>query len=412
MRDQIITGLDLGTSHVRIAVAQRDAENPNNLQIIGLTEIPTQGISKGMINSIEDTVSSITAALEKAEKVTGLSIGNIFAGVSGSHITAEAGRGVVAVSRVNGEIAEEDVARALEAAKSAGLPPNKEILHIIPKSFIVDGQTSIKDPIGMTGIRLEVETMVIQGSNSQIKNLTKSVHRTGLNIEDLIYSALGTSEALLSNRQKELGAAVIDIGASNTNLTVFEGGELIHIAAIPLGSDHITADIAIGLRIDLDSAEKIKIESGCPTSGDIDKKEEINLADYGVEDDTSVSKKYLARIIEARVEEIFEKINEELRKIKREGMLPAGVILTGGGAKLAGIVEQAKKHLKLPARIGHVEKVGSVLDKIKDPAFSTVVGLTIWGSQMLDGNESKGFDLRAVKDIFKKLGKWLKSLKP
>lgn len=325
MRDQIIAGLDLGTSYIRIAVGQRDVKKPNNnnLQIIGLVEFPTQGISKGAINSIEDTVSSITSALEQVEKITGISLENAFVGVSGSHISANTSKGVIAVSRVNGEIEEEDVARAIEAARSVGIPPNKEILHIIPKSFIVDGQNAIKDPVGMTGIRLEVETMVIQGASSQIKNLTKCVYRTGLNIEDLIYGILGAAEGVLPSRQRELGVAVIDIGASNINLTVFEGGELIHIAVLPIGADHITSDIAIGLRIDLDSAEKIKIESGCGASADIDKKEEINLADYGAGEDVVISKKYVARIIEARVEEIFEKVNCELKKlIGKECFLP------------------------------------------------------------------------------------------
>ncbi|MFH0853920.1 MAG: cell division protein FtsA [bacterium] len=412
MRDQIIAGLDLGTSNIRIAVGQIDEQNPNNIQIIGLTEYPTQGINKGMINSIEDTVSCITAALEQVEKITGLSVENVFVAVSGNHISANFGKGVIAVSKVNGEIEEEDVARAIEAAKSFGIPQNKDILHIIPKSFIVDGQSAIKDPIGMTGIRLEVETMIIQGASSQIKNLTKCVYRAGLNIEGLIYGILGISEAVLSNRQKELGAAVIDIGASNVNLAVFEGGELIHTATLPIGADHITADIAIGLRIDLDAAEKIKIGSGCAISDDIDKKEEINLADYGVGEDIVAGKKYLAKIIEARVEEIFEKINDELKKIEKAGMLPAGVVLTGGGAKLRGIVHQAKKYLRLPARIGQAEKVESVLDKAKDSSFCAAIGLVVWGNQTMDRRYDKGFNFGNIKDGLKKFGKWLKSLKP
>lgn len=413
MREQIIAGLDLGTSHVRIAVGQREEGNPNKLQIVGLTEYPSQGISKGLITSIEDTVSSITAALEHIEKITGLSLNGAFVGISGSHITSQQGKGVVAVSRVNGEIEEEDVARAIESARSVNLPPNREILHIIPKSFIVDGQVNIKDPIGMTGIRLEVETMIIQGSSSQIKNLTKCIYRTGLNIEDLIYSALGVSEAVLNSKQKELGVAVVDIGAATTNLTVFESGELIHGAVLPIGSDHLTADIAIGLRIDFDAAEKIKINCGYAFLEDIDKKEEINLKDFGEEYDTAISKKYLTEIIEARVEEIFKKVNAELKKINRAGMLPAGIVLTGGGAKLNGIVEQAKKQLRLPSRLGKSDKVASVLDKSNDPAFCTAIGLMLWGNQMMDMNKEKGgWDLGGIKEAFSKIGNWVKHLKP
>lgn len=411
MKNQIITSLDLGTSHVRIAVGQKDENDPNKVQIIGLVEVPTQGISKGMITSIEDTVSSITSALERIEKITGFPANDVVVGISGSHITSQLGKGVIAVSKVNGEIEEDDVARAIETARGVSLPPNKEILHIIPKSFIVDGQGNIKDPIGMTGIRLEVETMVIHGANSQIKNLTKCVYRTGINIEDLIYSVLGTSEAVLSNRQKELGVAVIDIGAATTNLAVFEGGELIHTAVLPIGSDHITSDIALGLRIDLDTAEKIKIKDGRAMSSDVDKNDEINLSDYG-EDDAKVSRKYLYKIIEARVEEIFEKVNEELKKIEKAGMLPAGAVLTGGGAKLKGIVDQAKKQLRLPARLGQIEKASSVLDKAYDPSFFTSIGLIIWGNQILGREAEKGFEMKNLKEGMKKLGKWLKSLKP
>ncbi|MFH0856885.1 MAG: cell division protein FtsA [bacterium] len=412
MREQIIAGLDLGTSHVRIAIGQREGGDSNKLQIVGLAEYPAQGISKGLITSIEDTVSSITAAMEHIEKTTGLSISGIFVGISGNHITSQQGKGVVAVSRVNGEIEEEDVARAIESARSVNLPPNREILHIIPKSFIVDGQVNIKDPIGMTGIRLEVETMIIQGSSSQIKNLTKCVYRTGLNIEDLTYSALAVSEAVLSSKQKDLGVVVVDIGAATTNLTVFESGELIHGAVLPIGSDYITADIAIGLRIDLESAEKIKINCGYAFSEDIDKKEEINLKNFGEENDVFVSKKYIAEIIEARVEEIFKKVNAELKKIDRAGMLPAGVVLTGGGAKLNGIVEQSKKHLRLPSRLGKVDKVTTVLDKAGDPAFCTAIGLILWGNQIMDINKEKRWDFGGVKEALFKFRNWVKHLKP
>jgi len=411
MKEQIITSIDMGTSHVRIAVGQREEENPNNLQIIGLVEFPTQGINKGLITSIEDTVSSISSALEKVEKITGVSVEDVFVGISGNHITSQSGKGVVAVSKANGEIEEDDVQRAIESAQSVSSPPNREVLHIIPKSFIVDGQEAIKDPIGMTGIRLEAETIVIQGSNSQVKNLSKCIYRTGLNIEDMIYSGLGVAEAVLNNKKKELGVAVIDIGAATVNLTVFESGELIHSAVLPIGSDYITSDIALGLRIDLEMAEKIKMQEGYAVSADIDKKDEINLKDFGEESDLVISKKYLTKIIEARVEEIFEKINEELKKIDKAGMLPAGVILTGGGAKLRGIIEQAKKVLRLPARLGQVDKTTSVLDKFNDLSFFTAIGLVLWGNQMLGAPKSRGFNLKIIKDASQKFTKWLKNLR-
>ncbi|MFA6322955.1 MAG: cell division protein FtsA [Candidatus Buchananbacteria bacterium] len=386
----IIAGLDIGSSAIRLAVGQIIGDQ-EKIHIIGSAEVPAQGISKGIISSIEDAVSSISACLEKAERMIGMPIDSAWVGISGSHIISQESHGVVAVSRSDGEISEDDVERAIEAARTVATPQNYEILHVIPKNFMVDGQTGIKDPVGMTGVRLEVDTQIIQGLSSQIKNITKAVYRPGVNIEDLVLSILATAEAVLSNRQKELGVAVINIGGSTTSLAVFEEGDILHTAVMPIGSDHITSDIAIGLRISIDAAENIKLEYGTADSTDIPKREEIDIGALEGKESNYVSRKYIAEITEARVEEIFERIDLELKKIERSGKLPAGIVLTGAGSKLNGLVEAAKKSLRLPASLGQPINVSSAIDKVSDPAFSTAIGLVVWGSQMQSRQTRGGF---------------------
>ncbi|MDD4994939.1 MAG: cell division protein FtsA [Patescibacteria group bacterium] len=417
MSDQIITGLDIGSSHIRIAVGQIiPSEEKRETHIIGAVEVPSEGISKGSITSIEDAVSSVSAALEQAERVTGVPISSAWVGISGSHIIAQESRGVVGVSRSDGEVKEEDVERSIEAARTVATPSNYEILHVLPKSFTIDGQGGIKDPVGMTGIRLEVDAEIIQGLTSQIKNITKCVYRTGLDIDDLVLSVLACAEAVLTPRQKELGVALINIGASTTSLIVFEEGDVIHTVIVPIGGDHITSDIAIGLRTSIDVAEQVKIERGTALPAGISKKEEINLADYGAADEEMVSLKYVAEIIEARVEEIMEKIDVELKKIDRSGMLPAGAVLTGGGAKLKGVIDVAKGRLRLPASLGYPMGITSVTDKTQDLAFATAIGLVQWGGEIV-GQKSKSFGnilnkYKAVGKISGQVKKWFKSLIP
>ncbi|MBN1778795.1 MAG: cell division protein FtsA [Candidatus Buchananbacteria bacterium] len=396
---EIIAGLDIGSSMVRLAVGQRSGDANEAVHIIGLAQSPAEGINRGVISSIEDAVSAISACIEKAERMIGLPINSAWVGISGSHITSQESKGVVAVARSDGEITESDVERAVEAARTVATPPNYEILHVIPRSFTVDGQSGIKDPVGMNGVRVEVDTQIIQGLSSQIKNLTKAVYRTGIEIEDLVFSILATAEASVSSRQKDLGVVVINIGGSTTSLVVFEEGDVLHTAVLPVGSDHITSDIAIGLRISIDSAEKIKLEYGSAISAKASKRDEIDIGEMEGEESNLISRKYVAEIIEARVEEIFEKIDKELQKIDRSGKLPAGVVLTGGGSKLPELVDLAKKHLRLPATIVQGHNINSVLDKATDPAFTTAIGLVLWGNQ-LGGQQNRGGIGGAVGKIF------------
>lgn len=418
MREDLIVGLDIGSTHIRLVVGQRKDEE---LQIIGAIESPSAGISRGVINSIEDATTSISKCLEKAERLIGLPVVSAWIGISGTHIKADKSRGVVAVARSDGEVTEDDVGRTIEAARALSVPPNYEILHVIPTKYSVDNQTDIKDPIGMIGVRLEAETLIIQGLTAQIKNFTKAIYRTELNIEDLVLASLAAAEAVLADKQKELGAVLINIGASTTSIAVFEEGEILHTAVLPVGSEHITSDIAIGLRCPINLAERIKVEYGTVLTKDLTKKDEIDISALVKEEELGdeqeiISKKYVAEIIEARAEEIMEKVDEELKKIDRSGMLPAGAWLIGGGAKLPGMVEVAKRKLRLPASLGANRSMASTIDKVNDPVFLTALGLVIWGEQATKnqrrswGNFAAGG--KVLGNTLGKIGGWFKKLKP
>lgn len=411
--ENIIVGLDIGSTSVKVAIGQLSVsdDKKQKLHIVGAVEQPAEGINRGVITSIEDAVESVSKALDQAEKLTGIPIEQAWVSISGGHIISQISKGVVAVSKTDGEIREEDVERAIEAARTVTCPPNYEILHVIPRSFTVDGQTNIKDPIGMTGVRLEVETFIVEGLSSHIKNLTKCVYQTGIDIEDVVLAILATSEAVLTKRQKELGVAVVNIGGSTTSLAVFEQGDLLTTAIIPIGSEHVTNDIAIGLRTSIDVAEEIKIKYGVGISRGTDKKEEFDLKEFDDNEDGLVSKKYLAEIIEARVEELMEKIDLELKKIDRSGTLPAGIILTGAGAKLPKIVDSCKKKLRLPAALGYPYDTVSVIDKVNDLSFTTAIGLVKWGNLLV--RQRKGNSrFKSVAGVTGKLKKWFKSFMP
>lgn len=405
----LIGGLDIGSNSVRMAVGQLIGKEEGNveLQILGAAEFPSEGVQRGVVSSIEDVVSSISACLERVERMVGVPIDSVWVGISGLQILSQTSKGVVAVSKANSEITEEDVNRAMEAARSIATPLNYEVLHVLPRHYTVDGQTGIKDPTSMTGVRLEVETQIILGSSSQIKNLTKAVYRAGLDIEDLVLFILATAEIVVTKRQKELGVMVVNLGGTTTGMAVFEEGELIHTAIIPFGSQNITNDTALGLKVSVDIAERVKIEYGDCSSDSTS----IDLFDVGALDHQIIKKKFLSEIISARVEEILQKVDDELRKIQRSGLLPAGVVFTGAGAKIPGLVELAKKVLRLPANLGYPLNVTSVTDKVNDLGFATAVGLVKWGSEMR-GRHNHKFSSKNINSFFQQLKKWLKALIP
>lgn len=409
---EISTGLDLGSNKIRVAVIQRLTDS--TWQVIGASESDAQGITKGLITDVEAAVSSISECLEKAERMVGVPIERAAVGVSGTHIRTLESRGVVAVAKADGEIKEEDVTRVIEAAQTVATPPNYEILHVIPRNFSVDNQTNIKDPLGLVGVRLEVNTQIIMGLSSQIKNLTKCIYRTGVDISELVFSILATAESTLTKKQREIGVALVNIGQATTSLVVFEEDDVLISTVLPIGAGHITSDLAIGLRTSLATAEAVKLEFGQALAEKINKRDEFDLSkiDPGEKERSFISLHHVAEIIQARVEEIFSLINQELKKIDRAGMLPAGVILTGGGAKLPGIVDLAKAEFKLPAFLGKPLELETTIDKVDNPAFTTALGLALWGRQSA---RYSGFRLPKISSIENTVGKirgWFKSLIP
>ncbi|MBI4239777.1 cell division protein FtsA [Candidatus Uhrbacteria bacterium] len=416
MKEQTIAGLDIGSSNIRMVVGQEYLDgNEHKLQILGAAEMPAEGIHRGSITSADTAVQAITACIEKLERMSGVPIESATVGITGTHIVPQTSRGVVAVGKVNGEILKADLERAIEAARAIATPANYEILHVIPRHSIIDGQISIKDPLGMTGTRLEVDTLIIQGFSSEIRNFTKCIYRTGLEIDDLVFSLLATAEGVLTHKQRELGCALLNIGASTTSIIVYEEGEVIHAVVLPYGSDHITNDIAIGLRIPLEVAEKIKCDYGKLIGKEVNKKLDIDLAEIDEHEQGMVSMKMISQIVDARVEEIFDKIELEFKKIGRSGMLPAGVILTGGGSRLHGIIESAKKFLKLPTSFAQQKTVLNPIEALFDQGYTTATSLALWGLSAHAKSAQHNaffFGLENSIDVPGRVKKWFKALLP
>ncbi len=414
-REQIFVGLDIGSSTIRVVVGKQESEL-GTPSIIGVGEAPSQGIRRGVIVDIDEAVSSITEALEKAERMTGLTIDHAVVSVGGAQITAQESHGVIAVARADGEITENDVVRVVDASQAISIPANREILHVIPKNFTVDGQAGIKDPVGMSGIRLEVDSQIVQASVPFIKNLTKCILQAGLEIDDLVLAPLAASQAALTKKQKELGVVLIDLGGGTTGIVVFEEGDLTASTVLPVGSMHITNDLAIGLRSSVDTAEKVKLQYGQAEAREVKKDTDIDLSKIDRQEEGKVGTKHVAEIIEARMEEIFDLVNRELKRINKDGQLPAGAVLTGGGAKLPGVIELAKKQLRLPVALGQPGSVTTVIDRVDDPSYATAVGLVLWGQEFLLGSTTRTVNKFAKRvlehDTVNKMRKWFKSFLP
>jgi len=419
MKDRLLVGLDIGTSAIRLVAGQigMSQDKRLTLNIIGATEMPSAGISKGTVSSLEDAVSAISGCLEQGERILGTPLHEATVGIGGTAVTCQDAKGVIGVSRTDGEIRPEDVARTLEAARAFVNPANQEILHVLPRSFSVDGQYGIKDPIGMQGIRLEVDAMIVLGLSNHVRNLTKAVFRTGLDISELVYTPLAVSEAVTTQRERDVGVCVLCVGASTTGMSVYESGELLRAVILPIGADHITNDIARGLRISLDAAERIKRMYGTAVAEALPKRgQEIDLADFGGDQSELVPLRFVAEIIEARVEEIFEKTEEELKRIDREGLLPAGVVLTGGGSKLPGMLDVAKRVLRLPCALGATNVSSSMPEIVNDASYSTAVGLIVWAYENERRDEGIAGRVRHLADagksgdLMKKIGNPLKKI--
>jgi len=379
-------------------------------QIIGIGQAPSFGLRHGIVVDVDDVVKSITKSVHEAERSSGVSIDRVVFSISGNHIISKPTKGVIAVSRADGEISKEDVDRVISAASTIPVSQNREIFHTIPRSFSVDNQNDIKDPVGMNGVRLEVDALVIEGITPYIKNLTKCISEAGLEKDGMVAVSLAASQSALNKRQKELGVLSLDLGGGTVNMAVFEEGNIIYSCVLPIGSSHITNDIAIGLRGSIDLAEKVKLEYGSAISSEVGKKEMIDLSKLGLEESGTVFRSDVVKIIEARLVETLELVNKELKIINRQGLLPAGVVLLGGGAKMPGLVDLTKSVLKLPAQIGFPLEVESVIDEIDDPAFTTAVGLILWNVDKR--RNDKNWTEISVKPTVERIKKWFRDFSP
>ena len=410
-KERIVACLDIGSAKIRtvVAVVDGDQEQADVPNVIGVGLSPSLGMRKGHVIDVEELIHNIISSLEDAERMSGVPINHVFVGLSGTHIEAFDSRGVIAIS--GADITDEDVARVLDASQAVSIPQNRRILHIEPKAYAVDEQRSIKNPIGMTGIRLEVEAHIITGHMQHVKNIEKAIDQAGVDIDEIVPSTIAAPEAVLTKRQRELGVVVVDIGAGSTSIAVYEEGSILHSVCLPIGGESITNDIAIGLRTSIETAEKIKIEYASVLPDEIPEREMIDLSSVSKVDTQIVSKRYMAEIMQARYHEIFTLVQQELDRIGRGGMLPAGAVLTGGAVKSPGVLDLARDVLSLPVQMGFPVDIGGVIEKVDDPAYATALGTLVWGIREGSRSRRRAVPLQFSETI-KSVGGWFKRLLP
>ncbi len=386
-RERYLVGLDVGTSKVTAVVAEM--HDGGGLDIVGLGVVESRGIKRGVVVNLELAVESIKKAIEEAELMAGIEIDSVHLALSGPHIKGFNSRGVIAVAGKNREITREDVKRAIDAAKAVSLPTGREILHVLPQDFVVDEQDDIRAPVGMTGTRLEVNVHIVTGSQSSTQNLVACVNRAGVTVSETVVEQLAASDAVLTDDEKELGVALVDIGGGTTDIAIYERGSLWHTAVIGIGGDHFTNDIAVGLRTPLPDAEKIKRKCGCALSSMVDEEDTMEVASVGGRKPRVMARRILSEILQPRAEEIFHLVWDEIRRAGYEKSLNSGIVLTGGGAILDGTPEIAEQIFDLPIRRGCPAGVGGLADHVSSPTFATGVGLVLYGYRNTVGDTAR-----------------------
>ncbi len=384
-KDNIVVGLDIGTTKICAIVGE--VKEDGRIDIVGIGSHPSHGLRKGVVVNIESTVESIKKAVEEAELMAGVEINAVFTGIAGSHIKSFNSRGVIAVK--DREISKADVDRVIEAAKAVAIPMDREILHVLPQEFSIDDQDGIKEPLGMSGVRLEAEVHVVTGAVTSAQNIIKSCNRAGLDVLDIVLEPLASSYAVLSNDEKELGVAVVDVGGGTTDLAIFIEGGIWHTAVIAIGGNHLTNDIAVGLRTPAAEAEKIKKRYGCALTNMVRDDETIEVASVGGRPPRVLSRQVLSEITEPRVEEIFGLVLKEFRKTGFEERIASGVVITGGTAVMEGIPEAAERVMEMPARRGLPMNIGGLVDVVNSPMYATGVGLVLFGAQQAGAGKVK-----------------------
>ncbi|HJP18828.1 MAG TPA: cell division protein FtsA [Nitrospinota bacterium] len=400
----VIVGLDIGTTKICCIIGE--INDQGGLDVIGIGTHPSKGLRKGVVVNIESTVESIKNATEEAELMSGFEIESVYVGIAGGHIKGFNSHGVIAVK--NKEISEADVNRVIDAAKAVAIPMDREVIHVIPQEYIVDDQDGIKTPLGMSGVRLEAKVHIVTGAVTSAQNIVKSVTRAGLRVNDIVLEQFASSKAVLSSDEKELGVAMIDIGGGTSDLAIFFQEAIKHTSVLAIGGNHVTNDIAIGLRTPTSEAERIKKEYGCALMSLIDEKETIEVPSVGDRENRILSRHLLSEIIEPRLDELFTLIKMEIAKSGHNELITSGIVLTGGSAIMAGMVEVAEKIFELPVRRGIPKSIGGLIDVVNSPMYATAVGLLFYGMEKIKTGESRNLaGTKVFNKVLTRMKEWM-----
>lgn len=400
--DRLIVGLDIGTSKVLVIVGEVSASG--EVEVIGVGHHPARGMKKGVVANIESTVQSIQRAVEEAELMAGCQIYSVYAGIAGGHISSFNSHGVVAIR--NQEVGQSDVERVIEAARALAIPMDQKVLHILPQEYLIDGQDGIREPVGMSGIRMEAKVHIVTGAVSAAQNIIKCIRRCGLEVDDIILEQLASSEATLTDDEKELGVCLVDIGGGTTDIAVFTDGAIRHTAVIPIAGDQVTNDIAVALRTPTQSAEDIKKKYGCALAALANHDETIEAPSVGDRPPRTLARQTLAEVIEPRVEELYGLILAELRRSGFEDLMGSGVVLTGGSAKMEGMVDLAEEVFHMPVRLGLPQYVGGLREVVNSPIYATGVGLILFGNRNRLSRHDDDHDGPGLVAVLGKMKSW------
>ena len=401
----LIVGLDIGTSKIVAIVAEVGAEG--NLNIVGLGTQPSRGLKRGVVVNIEATMASIQRVLEEAELMADCRIAEVYTGVAGSHIRSLNSSGMVAIKEK--EVTQADIDRVIETAKAIAIPNDQQILHILPQEFIIDGQEDVREPLGMSGVRLEVKVHIVTGAVSAVENIVKCVRRCGLSVKDVILQPLASAHAVLNDDEKDLGVCLMDIGGGTTDLAVFSGGAIRHTAVIPIAGDQITNDIAMTLRTPTKEAEELKVRHGCALRQLANANDFVEVPGVGERGPRKLSRQMLAEVIEPRVEELYTLVQAELRRSGFEELLSSGIVLTGGTSMLAGMVELGEEVFHLPCRVGVPVYAGGLADVVKSPRYATAVGLLLEGRDHWLHDENARQQVKGIGGAAERMRQWFKA---
>jgi cell division protein FtsA len=402
---EIVVGLDIGTTKICAIVGEI---SDDGIDIIGIGTHPSKGLRKGVVVNIESTVGSIRRAIEEAEAMAGTEISHVYTGIAGGHIKGFGSRGVVALK--DKEVREADIARVIEQAKTVNIPVDREVIHVLPQEFIVDDQGGIKEPLGMAGYRLEAKVHIVTGAVASAQNIVKCANKTGLNVADIVLQPLASSEAVLTDEEKELGVCLVDIGGGTTDIAIFAGGSIIHTAVIALGGNNLTNDIAVGLRTPVHEAERIKQKYGCSLASLVDKQDMIEVPSVGGREPRVMGRQILSEILEPRVEEIFQLVHREIERNGFAELLTSGVVITGGSTLLPGMTELAEEVMGVPVRRGTPRGIGGLVDVVKSPIYATGVGLVVYGAKHQDRRMFRIREENVFKKVKGRMREWLEEV--